>query len=137
MVFIMHWTHNKIGQKIINLEAVCMWAMGLENLILVYRLIINKQNREYEFSIIFMVLFRHRSLVWKVPSYKEKDFVQFQLPLYLQQICVFCFLVIVTILYALRQVYRLMTKTLLSPNENPQPSELNQILSMKKPVEQI
>ena len=47
------------------------------------------------------------------------------------------FMIIVVILYALRQIYRLMTETLLSTNANLQPSELNQILGMKKPYEQI
>lgn len=47
------------------------------------------------------------------------------------------FMMIVVILYALRQIYRLMTETLLSTNANLQPSELNQILGMKKPYEQI
>jgi hypothetical protein len=47
------------------------------------------------------------------------------------------FLVIVMVLYALRQIFRLMNETLLSTNATLQPSELNQLLNMKKTFEQI
>ena len=40
---------------------------------------------------------------------------------------------VVVLLYAVRQIYRLMTESLLSPNANLQPSELSQLLASKRP----
>ena len=111
---ITHWSHNKIGQNIINLQTACMWAIGLEQLTLVYRWIINKHNNEYELSLLFMTLFITANLFEKYHPTEQK--IEFN------YVCLYSvgtllavnsaflvFSMVVLILYGLRQIYRLMT----------------------------
>lgn len=45
---ITHFYWNKIGQNIINLTAVAIFIVGLDNIIMFYRFYINKQSIEFE-----------------------------------------------------------------------------------------
>lgn len=131
-----------IGQNIINLETVALWAIGLEQIVLFYCWLISKQNYEYELGLLLFVFFLVGKLFEKYhPTEVHIEFnsiceysVLFILAF---NVLFLLFMMLVLILYATRQIYRLMTETLLSTNANLTPAELNQILSLKKPYVMI
>jgi len=55
---ITRFSWNQIGQNIINLTAVGIFVLGLDNLIMAYRAYLNKQSFEFEATfVVFFLLF--------------------------------------------------------------------------------
>jgi hypothetical protein len=44
---VVYWKLNHLGQNIINFETVCVWAIGLENIVIPFRWLTGKQTYEY------------------------------------------------------------------------------------------
>ena len=139
---IVYWKNNHIGANIINFQAVILWIIGLENIIVPLRWYIGKQSKEYEVSLLLFAIFTIGQLfeVYN-PSHSQLQFNLFcrynmLVPLLLN-LAFMVLLMFVLILYAIRHVYRLITEQLLSINSNLQPEELNRIMAMRKPFEEI
>lgn len=91
-----------------------MWAIGLEQITIAYRWLINKQNYEYELSLLLLVFFITAKLFEKYHPTELKvgfnSICEYSVGTMLAVNIIFLvFMMIVVILYALRQIYRLMT----------------------------
>jgi di/tricarboxylate transporter len=121
---ISHWNDNQIGQNLINLSATATFVIGLDYIIIIYRWLMNHQESfHYELTIIFGMLYLIGKLFEKFhPSENEIPFNKIceynLIGIISVNLAFVIFILIVLIIYAIRQIYRLMTETLLSTNQN-------------------
>jgi hypothetical protein len=112
---ITRFSWNHIGQNIINLTAVAIFCVGLDNLIMLYRTYLNKQSFEFEATFIIMFLLFLGILFEKFnrsPEYAEP----FNAGCYIIDILVvalnliyLCGVIATLACYMIRHIYRLMT----------------------------
>lgn len=124
------------------MEAVGLWIIGIDNIVVPYRWVINDSRFEYEVSMVLGAFFGLGKLFQKFyPTQVDNKFNSFcectiLIILYLN-LAFLLAMMLVLLLYCFRHIYRLMTETLLSSNTNLTPEELEQIMRLKKPFQEI
>lgn len=139
---IVYWKDNHIGENIINFEAVILWIIGLEHIVIPFRWINGKQTFEYEVSLLLFSIYTLGQLFrTDNPNHVMIKFnVYCKYNILVPLIINFVFILIVMLvvfLYAVRHIYRLMTENLLSTNTNLAPEELNKIMDLKRPYGEL
>lgn len=127
----------------INLSTVATYGIGLDYIIIFYRWFMNYQESfHYELTIIIGMVFVLCKLFEKFhPTENHLPFnniCEYNLIIIIGVNLLFvAFLMLMLFAYACRQIYRLMTETLLSANQNLEEEERTRILDMKKPFHQL
>ena len=107
-----------------NLSSTAVYVIGLEYIIIVYRWLMGfQENCHYELTILFGTLFFLSKLFEKFhPSDNSTPFniiCEYNLIVIIAANLLFViFLLLLIFAYACRQIYRLMTETLLSASQN-------------------
>lgn len=140
---ISHWNENRIGQNMMNLSSTAVYVIGLEYIVIAYRWLMGfQENCHYELTIAFGSLFFLSKLFEKFhPSDNGTPFnkvCEYNLEIILGANILFVLLLLLLIFaYACRQIYRLMTETLLSASQNLEDGERNQIMALHKPFAEV
>lgn len=133
-----YWHFNELGQNLINIVACLILLGGLDNIIIYYRCYKEKSSYEHESTFVIFCLFMlgiifenfnrsYGSAIWVNQLCKYMVITVLAL-----NFSYYAGVLVILLMYFVRQIYRLMTETLLSANTNIDHDNLNRFLDLNK-----